>query len=117
MNANLVKKTYLTVDIKGVLAGGRRYVPIDVEASMEKGVEVRDWSRAYEDRYDDYFRTDLRIGLKLNHRRFSQEWAIDLQNLTGFQSVFMEGLDLDTGETYKVYQQGFYPMFLYRIQF
>jgi hypothetical protein len=113
----LGKKTYLTVDIKGVLAGGRRYVPIDVEASMEKGVEVRDWSRAYEDRYDDYFRTDLRIGLKLNHRRFSQEWAIDLQNLTGFQSVFMEGLDLDTGETYKVYQQGFYPMFLYRIQF
>ncbi|MCD4711155.1 MAG: TonB-dependent receptor, partial [Bacteroidales bacterium] len=53
------KKTYLTVDIKGVLAGGRRYVPIDVEASLEQGLEVRDWSRAYLDRYDDYFRTDL----------------------------------------------------------
>jgi len=111
------KKTYLTVDIKGVLAGGRRYVPIDVEASMEEGLEVRDWSRAYEDRYDDYFRIDLRLGLKLNSKRFSQEWAIDLQNLTDYQSLFMEGIDVETGEIYQVYQQGFIPMFLYRIQF
>ena len=113
----LGKKTYLTVDVKGVLAGGRRYIPIDVEASLEQGIEVRDWSRAYEDRYDDYFRTDLRIGIKRNNRRFSQEWAIDLQNLTGYQSIFMEGIDVKTGEIYQVYQQGFYPMFLYRIQF
>jgi hypothetical protein len=111
------KKTYLTVDLKGVLAGGRRYVPIDVEASMAEGTEVRDWSRAYEDRYDDYFRTDLRLGLKVNYKKFSQEWAIDLQNLTGYQSLFMEGIDVTTGEISNIYQQGFYPMFLYRIQF
>ena len=111
------KKTYLTIDLKGVLAGGRRYVPIDVEASMEQGIEVRDWSRAYEERYDDYFRTDLRLGIKTNSKRLSQEWAIDLQNLTGYRSIFMEGIDVNTGEIYQVYQQGFYPMFLYRIQF
>jgi hypothetical protein len=111
------KKTYLTIDAKGVLAGGRRYIPIDVEASVKEGREVRDWSRAYENRYDDYFRTDLRIGIKMNSKRFSQEWAVDLQNLTGYQSIFMEGIDVKTGEIYQVYQQGFYPMFLYRIQF
>ena len=111
------KKTYLTIDIKGVLAGGRRYVPLDVEASIEEGSDVRDWSRAYQDRYNDYFRTDLRLGLKLNSKRFSQEWAIDLQNLTGYQSLFMEGIDVETGEIYQVYQQGFIPMFLYRVQF
>jgi hypothetical protein len=53
----------------------------------------------------------------MNSKRFSQEWAIDLQNLTGYQSIFMEGIDVKTGEIYQVYQQGFYPMFLYRIQF
>ena len=111
------KKTYLTIDIKGVLAGGRRYVPIDVDASLEEGEEVRDWSRAYEGKYDDYFRTDLRLGLKINKKRFNHEWAIDLQNLTGYQSIFMEGIDVNTGEIYQVYQQGFIPMFLYRIQF
>jgi hypothetical protein len=100
-----------------VWAGGRRYVPIDLEKSIAEGSEERDWSRAYEDRYNDYFRTDLRIGFKLNGKRVSQEWAIDLQNLTGFQSVFLEGFDANKGETYTIYQQGFLPMFLYRIQF
>jgi hypothetical protein len=107
----------LTLDLKTVWAGGRRYVPIDLEASILASEEVRDWSRAYEDRYDDYFRTDFRIGVKLNGKRVSQEWAIDLQNLTGFQSIFMQGYDVHEQEIYTVYQQGFVPMFLYRIQF
>ena len=107
----------LTLDLKTVWAGGRRYVPIDLAASIRTHDEVRDWSRAYEDRYDDYFRTDFRIGIKLNGKRASQEWAIDLQNLTGFQSIFMEGYDVHKEEIYTVYQQGFIPMFLYRIQF
>ncbi len=113
----IAEKTYLTGDIKGVLAGGRRYVPIDVDESMDQGLEVRDWSRAYEDKYNDYFRIDLRFGLKLNSKRFSQEWAIDFQNITGYQNLFAEGIDVETGEVYQVYQQGFIPMFLYRIQF
>ena len=33
------KKAYLTLDLKGVWAGGRRYVPIDVDASIEGGLE------------------------------------------------------------------------------
>lgn len=111
------KKAYLTVDLKGVYAGGRRYAAIDLEASIMDGYEVRDWSRAYENRYDDYIRTDLRLGLKMNYKRCSQEWAIDLQNLTGQQSIFSEGFDAGKGEIYQTYQQGFYPMFLYRITF
>ena len=113
----LGKNLRLTLDLKTVLAGGRRYVPIDLEESIRTGSEVRDWSRAYEDRYDDYFRTDFRIGIKLNGKRASQEWAVDLQNLTGFQSIFMEGYDAGKQEIYTVYQQGFIPMFLYRIHF
>ncbi|MFH0756418.1 MAG: carboxypeptidase-like regulatory domain-containing protein [Bacteroidota bacterium] len=111
------RKTYLTLDLKGVLAGGRRYVPIDLEASIEEGMDVRDWSRAYEERFDDYFRTDLRIGVKLNSRNYSMEWAIDFQNLTGYQSIFMEVFDAEKEEVYQIYQQGFYPMVLYRIHF
>jgi hypothetical protein len=107
----------LTLDLKTVLAGGRRYVPLDLEESIAEGNEQRDWSKAYENKYDDYFRTDLRIGIKADGKRASQEWAIDLQNITGFQSVFMEGYDAAEQEIYTVYQQGFIPMFLYRINF
>jgi len=107
----------LTLDLKTVWAGGRRYVPIDLEGSIRAGEEVRDWSQAYEDRHNDYFRTDFRVGFRLNGKRASQEWAIDLQNLTGFQSIFMQGYDVHKEEIYTVYQQGFIPMFLYRIHF
>jgi hypothetical protein len=79
--------------------------------------EVRDWAKSFEARYDDYFRTDFRIGFKLNHRRFSQEWAIDLQNVTGYKSIFMESYDPKANEVYHIYQQGFVPMFLYRVLF
>ena len=111
------EKLMLTVDLKAVLAGGRRYVPINLEASILSHDEELDWNRAYESKYDDYFRTDLRIGLKKNNKRYSQEWGVDLQNLTGFQSTFMKGYDAGKAEVYTVYQQGFYPMFLYRINF
>lgn len=113
----LGEKYMLTVDLKTVWAGGRRYVPIDLDESIAQAEEIRDWGKAYNDRYDDYFRTDLRIGIKQNGKRVSQEWAIDLQNVTGFQSIFMEGYDAAGQEVYTVYQQGFMPMFLYRIQF
>ena len=114
---NLGKNKMLTVDLKTVWAGGRRYVPIDEVRSKTEHDEIHDWARAFSDKYNDYFRTDVRIGFKMNSRKVSQEWAVDLQNITGFQSVFMEGYDVDRGEKYKVYQQGFFPMVLYRIQF
>jgi hypothetical protein len=113
----LGRKTMLTFDIKTVWAGGKRYVPIDVEASSAEHAEVRDYNKAYSVKYNDYFRTDFRIGLKLDNKKFNQEWGIDLQNITGYRSIFMQGYDVNKEEVYNVYQQGFVPMFLYRIQF
>jgi hypothetical protein len=110
-------KCMMTFDIKTVWAGGKRYIPINLSESRRLKEEVRDYSRAYEDRYDDYFRTDLRIGFKINGRRVSQEWGLDLQNVTGFQSIFAQGYDAEKDEIYTTYQRGFMPMMLYRIQF
>ncbi len=113
----LGKTNMLTLDIKTVWAGGRRYVPIDLEESRRTKNPEYDWTKAYENRYNDYFRTDFRIGYKMNKKKYSQEWAIDLQNITGYKSIFTEGYDAQKQETYEIYQQGFLPMFLYRIQF
>ncbi len=110
-------KAMLTFDIKTVWAGGKRYIPIDLEESRREHEQVLDYSRSYENRYNDYFRTDLRIGFKINGRRVNQEWGLDLQNVTGFQSIFTEGYDAEKDEIYQTYQQGFMPMMLYRIQF
>ena len=104
----------LTFDIKTVWAGGKRALPVDREESQIEQEEVYDWSRAYQDQYSDYFRADIRIGLKVNGKRVSQEWGLDLQNITRHENVFSEGYDIANDETTTVYQQGFMPMMLYR---
>ena len=114
---SISQKLMITIDLKSVLAGGRRYVPINLNESINERETVYDWSRAWEEKHKDYFRTDVRFGLKLNGKKTSQEWAIDLQNVTNYKSIFMEEFDANKNEITPIYQQGFFPMFLYRIQF
>lgn len=110
-------KYMFTFDLRTVWAGGKRYVPVHVEESIASGTTVWDFSQAYKEKYSDYFRTDLRIGFKHNGKRFSQEWGVDLQNITNYKSIYMQAYDNEKNEIYDIYQQGFMPMVLYRIQF
>jgi hypothetical protein len=111
------KKNFMTFDAKAVYSGGKRYVPIDLTASNAAGELKYDFTDAYKNKYDDYFRLDFRIGFKMNGKKLSQEFAIDLQNVTVNKSTFTQGYDANTKEIYSSYQQGFYPMMLYRVQF
>ncbi len=111
------KKSLMTFDVKACYAGGKRYVPINLEASKAGYETEYDWQDSYRFKYDDYFRIDLRIGFKINGKKYSQEYAIDIQNITANKSTFMEAYDFNAKEIYSTYQQGFYPMFLYRVQF
>ncbi len=112
----LKSRNFITFDMKTVWAGGKRYTPVDIEASITENSVQWDWNKAFE-LQDDYFRLDMRIGYKVNGKKISQEWALDLQNITNHQNLFMEEYDFEEGKPKKVYQQGFMPMMLYRIQF
>lgn len=111
------KKNYLTVDGRVTYAGGMRYVPIDLNISIANSEERYDWKHAYEKRHKDYFRSDIRIGFKQNFKKVTQEFALDLQNVTNYKNVFNESFNPYTQEISTVYQQGFMPMMLYRIIF
>ncbi len=113
----LNEKLMLTFDLRTAWAGGNRYIPIDLEASEANNYPEYDYENAYEKRYKDYFRTDFRIGIKHNARKYSQEFNVDLQNLTNHKNLFMESYDADKNELYNIYQTGFYPMVTYRINF
>jgi len=110
-------KSFLTFDIKAVYSGGKRYIPVNLTESIADDEIAYDYTDAYLNKFDDYFRLDFRIGYKLNGKRLNQEWAMDLQNLTANQAPFLQGYNSNKKEIYYSYQQGFYPMFLYRIQF
>lgn len=113
----LKERNFLTLDVKTIYAGGKRYMPIDLNESIAHNSIRYDFSRAYENKFPDYFRMDVRIGFKRNGKRTTQEWAIDLQNLTQHQSPIMQSYSTRKKAIETVYQSAFYPMFLYRILF
>ena len=92
-------------------------MPIDIEKSIEENSTEYNWSEAYEDKFDDYFRIDIRIGFKINGQKINQEWALDLQNVTNNKNIYKQSYNSRTHNISYDYQTGFFPMFLYRIQF
>jgi hypothetical protein len=113
----LAKNHVLTLNAKVVLAGGKRYVPVDVEKSMQAGYAVYDWDHAYDNKYSNFLRFDCRIGYRANYKRFNHEIAIDLQNITSHKNILLQKFDPGTGEIKDVFQIGFFPMITWKVEF
>jgi len=66
-----------------------------------------------------YKRWDVKFGFKLNSkkRKLSQQWSIDLQNVTNEENIFNQSYNRQTNEVTETYQIGFFPDFLYRLEF
>ncbi|MEZ4798913.1 MAG: carboxypeptidase-like regulatory domain-containing protein [Flavobacteriales bacterium] len=106
-----------SLDTKFNLAGGRRYTPIDLEASIAAGEEVRPDDLAYSEQYTPYARWDVKVGFKKNHKKFAQSIALDIRNVTGRENIFMQSYNARTKEIETTYQTGFFPVVLYSVYF
>lgn len=113
------KQHAILFDTKVTTAGGRYYTPVDLEASIEAGYEIRQDEFAYSEQYQSYFRWDLKLGIKLNSkkRKFSQQLFLDFQNVTNRQNIFSREYNRSNNQVNERFQSGFFPDFLYRIQF
>lgn len=105
------------LNLRTVWAGGKRNPYIDLEQSKLKGETVYDHSKDYSFREKDYFKIDLRASLKINGKRITQEWALDITNASNHKNIYSRAYNAQKETIVYVYQQGFYPMFLYRINF
>jgi hypothetical protein len=113
----LKKGWTLFADIKGSLAGGTRYTPVLEEESKRERKVVFDITRVNELQLRNYFRTDLRIGYRKNRKKFTNELAFDLQNLTNQRNIYNLIYDIDEGVYKETLLQGFMPMVTYRVNF
>ena len=113
------KTNRFTIDTRLTTSGGRYDTPVDLEASRDAGIDIRDESRAFSEQYDGYFRWDLKFGVQFNgkQRRLSQSFFIDLQNLTNRENIFQRRYNPVTNQVNTVFQAGFFPDIQYRIQF
>ncbi len=107
----------ISIDSRVTYSGGRRYIPINLEESINQNRQVLDQSSIYENQYDPYFRWDLKLGFQLNGKRVSQKWMIDIQNITNHNNVFLTQYNKEANQLVTTYQRGFFPIVLYQIYF
>ena len=69
--------------------------------------------------YENYFRWDVKLGLKLNSskRKLFHQFFPDFQNVTNRENVFARQYNRLTDNVDQTNQIGFFPDFLYRVQF
>lgn len=105
-------------DIKFTNAGGRAYTPIDLTASQSLNREVVS-SDAYSANYTNYFRLDVKGTYTINskNKQLSQSFSLDLQNVSNHKNIFSQSYDNQRQNVSTTYQLGFFPNFIYKLQF
>ncbi len=116
-NENAKTKKILFADAKVTVAGGRRYTPVDFEASQQNMTTEYVENEAYTKQFNEYFRADIRFGIRIDGKKMSQEFAFDIQNLTNHENPLYNTYNLETQEEKTVFQLGIFPMMQYRIVF
>ncbi|MDB4582465.1 carboxypeptidase-like regulatory domain-containing protein [Draconibacterium sp.] len=116
----LKKNATLVFDVKLTWAGGRRYTPIDVEASKSStsafSTEYFE-NLAYSQQFPNYFKADVKIGFRKDGKNISQVWEFYVENITNHKNPFTQLYSKSKGEVEVIYQLGIFPLFNYKIYF
>ena len=114
------KRNAIALDVKFTHAGGRYYTPINLELSQLVQFQVNKGDAyAYSEKYSDFLRLDVKLGYTMNSkkRKISQSWSFDVNNVTNRKNIFAERFNPSTNSINIAYQIGFFPNFVYRLQF
>ena len=114
------KRNVFSLGVKMTQAGGRYFTPVDLEASQASKTQVLKGDEfAYSERNPDFFRLDVKTGFTFNSNKskISQTLSFDIQNVTNNKNVFAQRYNPLTNKINTAYQIGFFPNFIYKIQF
>ena len=105
------------VDGKFVVAGGQRYIPVDVEASNAYGQAVYRYDQAYEPQLPYYMRMDFKLWAKINQAKMTHEFGFEARNITNRKNVHQYRYDAKAEDMITTYQTGLLPLAYYRVTF
>lgn len=111
-----------SVGAKISYAGGHRYSPPDVEASKKNEELVIIDSLRNSLQFRNYFRLDIKLGFKMNSKKVTHEFGIDLVNILNTKNiltlVYAPDPRISDDNPLKVENQlGFLPLFYYKLDF
>ena len=113
------KRNIFYADLRFNLHGGLPYTPIDLEASRLAGEEVLKLDEAYSQRVGIYKRIDVRLGVRLNHRkkRISHHIYVEVINVANFKNDLDVRFSPVNQQIVRAKQFGFLPNLFYQIRF
>lgn len=107
----------ISLDGKATFAGGNRYTPIDIKASnATKDVVYLD-KEAYSKKFDNYQRVDIKVSFKMNQKRVTQTFFINIENVLNRKNILREVYNSEKQAVVKEYQLGLFPYGGFRIEF
>lgn len=110
------KQNIISANLRGMLRGGYRTIPVDLAASIAAGKDVRDYDRAFETKTPDYFRLDLGISYRQNKAKWSWILSLDIQNLTSRYNVWGEYYDAERETVEQIYMVGLLPVLNFKVE-
>ncbi len=109
----------LSVNLKMAMLGGRPHSPVDLVASKQWGDTRLDenLNSAYSLRYKTYLKPDVKISYRLNRKKVSHEFGFSIDNFINYPNV--QSIEYDKVKDYAgySYQNGFFPVIQYKIEF
>ncbi len=113
----LKKDKAISVSVRASWAGGLRYTPIDLEQSIAEQETIRDNTKIFENKRDDFVRIDLKIRYRKNRKKTTRQWEIDIQNITNNLNVAGDYFSTGKQSINTWTQLGIIPVLSYRIEF
>lgn len=107
----------LNTSLRFLYAGGRRKIPIDLEASREAGHTIRANDLAYSESYDNVLRLDCKVSFVKNRGRSTHTIELDIQNVTNQLNTIHDYYNSSEDAIEHVTQLGLLPIILYRFEF
>jgi hypothetical protein len=107
----------LALNLKATLIGGNRYTPIDLENSIAAGEEVLHLDQIYKSKLDDVFLMNFALTYRVNKKKTTHEFKIDIQNVTNNQAVVGYNYDNDDQKIESYTQLSFLPNIMYVLKF
>ena len=121
-------KWSIAFDAKFAYAGGKRYTPIDLEKSIKSNdTEYQNYD-ILKYKLPDFLKLDLKLSIRQNNKKFSQEWQIFVENVTNHENILDRSFNsvkpTENKQQVKDHkyivnnnQLGIFPMMLWRINF
>jgi hypothetical protein len=105
------------LNTKVIWTGGKRIIPLDLEASIKQDEAVYKSSELYTAKMDDYFRIDAGIKLHFFKEHSEHVLSLDVQNATNRLNPWFQMYDREQKSIVNYPMAGLIPILNYRIEF